>query len=257
MNGLDTHAGLDSPLHHWDARCKLIGLMGLVFSFSYVQDLRLLPAMLAATAIVYALSRLPLSFLLTRLRAPGFFLIAVAILLPFLSGSTVIVQIGPLAVRQEGALQLLVVVTKFLSILTCGLVLFGTAPFLTMVKAMRALGLPDLLADMTLYSYRYIHEIGHDLGTMETAMNVRGFSPRRPSGRAIGILSSLAGTILVRSYERSERVYKAMVLRGYGQSPHPRQAFRAGRRDLLATVSVLVVATGFVAAELMLRTLGG
>lgn len=49
---------------------------------------------------------------------------------------------------------------------------------------MRALGLPAVLADMTLLSYRYIYEIGDDLETMETAMGLRGFRPRRPSGRA-------------------------------------------------------------------------
>ena len=36
---------------------------------------------------------------------------------------------------------------------------------------------------------------------------------------AAAVLASLAGSILVRSYERSDRVYHAMMLRGYGQVP--------------------------------------
>ncbi|MBN1137900.1 MAG: cobalt ECF transporter T component CbiQ, partial [Anaerolineae bacterium] len=167
---LDAYASLDSPLHRWDARYKLAGLMALILAFSFVRDLRLLPAMLLITGLLYAAAHLPLAWLLARLRYPGAFLLIVAVLLPFLSGSTLLVEIGPLALRLEGCLELLRILVKFVSILTVGLVLFGTAPFLATIKAMRALGLPPILADMTLLAYRYLFEIGGDLARMETAM---------------------------------------------------------------------------------------
>lgn len=252
--GLDEYALLDSPLHRWEPRYKLIGLMALIFAFSFVEDLRLLPAVPVVALTLYAISRLPFSFLLTRLRVPGFFLLLVAVLLPFFSGSTVLLRMGPLALRQEGCLDLLLVVVKFVSVLVTGLILFGTAPFLTTIKAMRALGLPAVLSDMTLLSYRYIYEIGGDLRTMETAMGLRGFRARRPRPRTLGILASLAGSILVRSYERSERVYTAMVLRGYGHAERPRDdGFRARPRDRLALIGALGLAAAFFAAELLLR----
>ena len=257
MHGLDAHASLDSPLHRWEPRCKLIGLVVLIFAFSFIQDLRLLPAMLLTSSVLYYVSCLPARFLLTRLRAPGLFLLVVVVLLPFLVGPTVLFRIGPLAFREEGCLQMLLVVAKFMSVLTTGLVLFGTAPFLTMVNAMRAVGLPPLLADMTLFSYRYIYEIGGDLETMETAMGLRGFRARSPSGRSLRILSSLAGSILVRTYEKSDRVHKAMILRGYGRSVRPRERTQASERDVIALVAVLLLAVGFVVAEIILRRLGG
>lgn len=255
--GLDEYAHLDSPLHRWEPKYKLVGLAVLIFALSFVQDLRLLPAMLAVSLTLYIVSRLPLSYLLTRLRAPGFFLLIMAVLLPFLAGRTVILRIGPFALRQEGCLNLLLIVAKFVSILTVGLVLFGTAPFLTTIKAMRALGLPPILADMTLFSYRYIYEIGDDLETMEKAMGLRGFRARRLGGRTLSVLASLAGSILVRSYEQSERVYKAMVLRGYGRSPHAQEVFEAKPCDAIALCVALLVAAGFVAAEILFRRFGG
>jgi cobalt/nickel transport system permease protein len=177
----------------------------------------------------------------------------VALLLPFFSGRTVITHIGPLALRQEGCLELLLVVTRFVSILTISLVLFGSAPFLTTIKAMRALGLPPVLTDMTLLSYRYIYEIGDDLHTMETAMGLRGFRARRLGGRTMGVLAALAGSILVRSYERSQRIYKAMLLRGYGRSPRLRDQFQVRPRDVIALGAVILVAAVFVAVEILLR----
>ena len=255
--GLDEYAHMDSLLHRWEPRCRLIALVALIFAFSFVRDLRLLPAMLAASFALYVVSRLPISFLVTRLRFSGFFLLMVAVLLPFFSGQTILLRIGPLALRQEGCLELLLIATRFLSILTTGLILFGTAPFLTTIKALRALGLPPILADMTLFSYRYIYEIGDDLETMETAMGLRGFRVRRFDGRSLGVLASLAGSILVRSYEQSERIYKAMILRGYGRPVRSPDGFRVRPQDVAGLVVTLIVAAGFVAAEIFLRRFGG
>jgi cobalt/nickel transport system permease protein len=252
--GVDAYAHLDSILHRWEPRYKFVGLMALIFAFSFVQDLRLLPAMLLVTAALYAASRLPLTYLLTRLRYPGSFLLIMAVVLPFLSGSTVLFQIGPLALRLEGCLELVRILAKFACILTVGLVLFGSGPFLTTIKAMRALGLPPILADMTLLAYRYLFEIGGDLSRMETAMRLRGFGAHRFSARGLGVLASLAGSILVRSYERSARVYHAMMLRGYGQAPRSTlDEFQTRSSDVILAVAVGLVAVGFVVGEILLR----
>lgn len=250
---LDRYAHLDSPLHRWSPRHRLVGLTALIFALSFVRDLRLLPLMVATTLGLYTLARLPLSFLVRRLRAPGFFLLAMALILPFLSGSTVVFRLGPLAVRQEGCQELLRVVAKFTSILTLTLVLFGTAPLLSTIKAMRSLGLPPILADMTLLSYRYIYEIGGDLARMERGMRLRGFRPLRADGRTLGNLAGLVGSLLVRSTERSERVYKAMVLRGYGQSGLAPEEMAHDTRDVLLLSGALLLAAGFVVLEVILR----
>jgi cobalt/nickel transport system permease protein len=252
--GLDQYATLQSPLHRWDARFKLAGLLALIFAFSFVQDLRLLPLLLLITATLFLLSRLPARFLLSRLKYPGIFLLAAAIVLPLFSGSTELLRLGPLVVRQEGLLALLLVVVRFLCILTVGIVLFGSAPFLTTIKAMRALRLSPILADMMLLAYRYIFEIGRELGTMQTAMRLRHFDRGRLNPRALRTMAALAGTLLVRSYERSERIYKAMVLRGYGAGASGRAAapFQADRRDIIALAGMLALALGIVVAQLWL-----
>lgn len=252
--GLDTYAYLKSPIHRWEPRCKLVALLALIFAFAFVQQLILLPAMVIVTLVYYGVSRLPGSFLLKRLRYPGFFLAAIAILLPFTVGDTVIWQLGFLALRQEGLLALALIVTRFLCILTVGLILFGTAPFLTSIKAMRSLGLPPVLADMTLLSYRYIEQFGEDLARMQTAMRLRGFRANRLSRRNLTVLASLAGSLLVRSYEQSQQVYQAMILRGYGVTQRRRQQFKTHASDLITFLVTCFVAFGFVVAEIILAS---
>lgn len=252
--GLDAYAYLKSPIHRWEVRCKLVALLALIFAFAFVQQLILLPAMVVVTLIYYGISRLPVAFLLKRLRYPGFFLAAIAILLPFSVGDTVIWQAGFLALRQEGLLALILIITRFLCILTVGLILFGTAPFLTSIKAMRELGLPAVLADMTLLSYRYIEQFGEDLRRMQTAMRLRGFRVNNLSPRNLTVLASLIGSLLVRSYDQSQQVYQAMILRGYGCVPRRRQRLKTHTSDLVALVVTCFIAIGFVVAEIVLAS---
>lgn len=177
------------------------------------------------------------------------------LMLPFMSGQTILWQLGPLAVRQEGCLDFLLIASKFICILTVSFVIFGTTPFLTTVKAMRSLGLPFILADMTLFAYRYLFEIGKDLKTMQTSMKLRGF---RSSPRKMATLAALAGTILVRSYEQSDRVYKAMILRGYGQPASFEENFQPNySRGYAGLVAVIMIAVVFVTAELLLHSQTG
>ena len=217
--------------------------------------------MILVTVIFYLLSKLPLSFLRSRLRYPGLFILAVVVLLPFLSGDTVLFRIGFLEVTQEGVEAVCLIATRFLCILTISLILFGTAPFLVTIKAMRSLGLPDVMVDMTLLSYRYLEEFGETRTTMQRAMRLRGFKSDRFSERTLRILSGLVGSLLIRCYDRSERVYQAMRLRGYGHSNSSRSSNQdefaadlsvANKTSQIAFWLTLLVATGFVAAAIFL-----
>ncbi|MEC4985686.1 MAG: cobalt ECF transporter T component CbiQ [Oscillatoria sp. PMC 1068.18] len=250
---LDKYAYLGSPIHRWEQRSKLVALLSLIFAFAFVQELILLPGMILITTILFVLSRLPWRFLLSRLRYPGWFIIGVTIFLPFVTGDTVIFQIGELAIKQEGCLQVLLIVTRFICILTVSLVLFGTATFLTSIKALRSLGLPSIIIDMTLLSYRYLEEFGNTLTTMQRAMRLRGFRNGSFSRRNLRILAGLTGSLLVRSYEQSQRVYQAMILRGYGNLSSEdlqQNLAKIDRVSMVAFCSTLLVAVGLMAGEI-------
>ena len=252
---LDKYAYLDSPIHRWEQNSKLLALLTLIFAFAFVQKLTLLIPMIVVTSILYNLSRLPLIFLLNRLRYPGFFILAVVIFIPFIAGETVIWQWGILAIKQEGCLAVLLIVTRFFCILTVSLVLFGTAPFLKSIRAMQGLGLPQIMIDMMLLSYRYLEELGEMLITMQRAMRLRGFNFHDFSSRNLRMIADLAGSLLVRSYEQSKRVYQAMILRGYGNNrQHKLLQIVNLKQDLLSLITciiVMIISLGFILGELL------
>ena len=151
---------------------------------------------------------------------------------------------------------MLVIVTKFICILTLSIVLFGTAPFLKSIKAIQAMGLPSILADMTLLSYRYIFEIGGDFQQMQTAMRLRGFRLKGYDRHSLNQMAAMAGTMLIRSYEQSERVYHAMTLRGYGHAPQSAlvREFQATPGDAFAMLAAGLVGFIFFSLEILFRS---
>ena len=258
----ETYIHRESVIHRWAPRLKLVSLLALMFAFATVRQLALVPWMLGLVMLLYGLSGLPLSFLRQRLSYPGLFILAVVVLLPLTVGETVLAQWGWFSLRQEGLQATLLILGRFLSILTLGFILLGSTPFLTILHAMRSLGLPAILADMTLLAYRYLYEIADTLATMQQAMRLRGFGQARQrwlriNGQAMQQRAMLAGNLLIRSYEQSERVYKAMRLRGYGYGPA--STLGAGttptppRLSWLLTGGVLLAAACIVIAEGLLR----
>lgn len=250
---IDQYSHLNSPIHRWDERYKLIGLFTLMFAFAAVQDLRLIPVMLLITLIFFSLSKLPLSFLIERLTYPGFFLLGVIGLLPFFSGQTILLQWGVLTVRQEGCLAVLLIVSRFLAILTLGFVLLGTSSFLSLIKALRSLGLSPILTDMIFISYRYLFELGYQFKTMQKASRLRGFNPHQFNRRTLQVYAALAGSLLVRSYQKSEQVYKAMKLRGYGNkmAPSPHKKGGVDGYSAIALFLTLIIAASVIGFELI------
>ena len=235
-----------------------MGLLSLIFAFAFIQNVWLLPIMVIITCTLFTISRIPLSFLIKRLRYPSWFILTVVILLPFISGNDPVFQLGHLVIKEEGCWQALLISVRFFCILTVSLILFGTAPFLSSIKAMRALGLPRVIVDMTLLSYRYLEELGETLTTMQRGMKLRGFQPKGFNRRNLEVFAQLTGSILIRSYDRSLRIYQAMILRGYGsqnnsmKNHHKIKHKPSDRTSLWATSIAVTMGVLLISLELIL-----
>ncbi len=231
-------------LSRWEVRHKLVGLLALIFSFSFIRELWLLPLVILVSVVIYRMSQLSLAYYWSRIRLPGLFLLMLALMLPFGAGSTVLARVGPLALKLEGSLSVLLIAVKFLCIFSLVLVLFAGTPLQKMVGALRSLGLPALLAEMLIFTNRYIYQLLTDLRQTQVAAGLRGFKGR--SVKALKPLAYIVGTLLVRSHNQSERVFQAMTLRGYGEESLVLRAEQVRTFDRLALVATLLLAAGLV-----------
>ena len=256
---LDRYSGLDSPVHRLEPRSRLLGFAALIASFAVVHNPVLLAPMLGLAAAAVVASHLPWEFIVRRLRAPMVLVLVLGVVLVLASGGEVLVRLGPLAIHADGLGQVGVIAAKLAAIGAVALVLFGTAPLPTTVVAMRRLGLPSLIADMIVFSFRAFHQIGVDLRTMRTAAGMRGvrWQNRHPGAPSrLGTLARMVGSLFVLSNARAEQVHRAMLLRGYsGDAPlgPPRPV---GPASAAFVVLAVAIAVGLVVAEWQLGVAG-
>jgi cobalt/nickel transport system ATP-binding protein len=220
----------DSPLHRMSPKRKFIMGAVLVIAFALVRDVRLMPLILLISMALVFVARLSWHDMWHRLRYPSAFVLVLMFFLPFFTGETVILQLGFLALRSEGLALMALVVGRFVAILLVTLVIFSTTPFLTTIFTLRDLGLPAVLVDMLMLTVRYLGMLGAMLARMQMAMRLRGFRWRaawregwREYGRKLSAIANVLASLLVRSVAKSERVYTAMRLRGYGEHQHQQE----------------------------------
>jgi cobalt/nickel transport system permease protein len=240
-----------TPLHRWkDARSKLIAFVTLIFVFSTVRDPVLLLCMWLFTCGLFALSGIPWSYLLRRLRLPGLLLTVMAVMLVFVADGTAWFGIGPLTVNKEGIIALAQIGSRFVCIVTLTVILFATTPVTAVMKGLQALKVPAVLVDMLSFSYRYAFEFSRLLKMMRTAAQLRGF--RGKGWRTLPVWASLLGTMLIRSVEQAESVYQAMSLRGYGRTGLSLGPFRMEPADWLWLSAFLSIACLFALAQIFM-----
>ena len=180
------------------------------------------------------------------------FLIFVWLAIPFsfsTPGETV-AKLGPLAVTREGLDLVATLSIKALAI-TCGAmsVTIGVGVFELTLGA-GALGAPEKLVAMMALMNRYIRVVGEEFDRLIWAMRVRGFAPKA-TVHCLKAYANLAGSLLVRGFDRGDRVRAAMLCRGWsGKIPLDRD-YELGRVDLLVSLVVLVMLVIMVALDVV------
>ena len=233
-----------SLFHHWDVRCKIASV--LVYSL-IITALNHLHTALAAVVVSLAtliLSQPNLARVLTRLLAVTGFLGMLLLIMPFTApvraGDTVIVFGGLVwsGFNLRGLYVAATIAAKAVAVVLLMEPLLATAPLTTTLHGVCRLGAPRMFAQMVLLSYRYLHVFRHEAQRMATGMQVRGFR-KRTDMATLHAVADFLGMLLVRSFERTERVLEAMRARGYrGEFPEP-APLRLGLGDLvLGTVWV-------------------
>ena len=234
------HQG-DSIIHRLDPRLRIV----VAFAFSVLVALSarfsVLWSGLALGAVMAVAARLPLVPLVKRLLPLNLFMLLLFVLLPVTAPGRVLLHVGPLAVREAGVLLAAAVAIKANAIMLCLTALLSTMDLITLGHAFGHLRVPDKLTHLFLFTVRYLGVLHHEYQRLLSAMRVRAFRPRMNmhTYRAIGWL---VGMLLVRSFDRAERIAAAMKCRGFRGRFYLFDHFAFARRDaLFGAVSLLVL----------------
>jgi cobalt/nickel transport system permease protein len=249
---LHTHySGLDTAIHRLDPRTKVI------LTFFYAAIVVSTPPTHLLAFVTYggilswvvALAHVPLSHIVIRAMAVLPFSLLAALWLPFLHDGPTVSLLGDQVQLSTTGLWLLagVAMKSFLGA-SAAILLASTTPFGSLLAGLRKMGMPVILADMLTLTYRYLFVLVEEAMRLRRAAAARGYRPRW-LGQAV-LIGRCIGQLFVRSFERAERVYGAMILRGYrGQMPTS-HAIRLTNFDLLA---LLLLVPALIAARTFLQ----
>ena len=231
-----------SIIDQFDPRARVITalIFALVVVFSKTLWLPFIGLLLAFT---FALSAsLNMKRTIRRVIAMDMFVLVMIVMLPFTMDGTPLFHVFGFAASQEGFIHAIGIALKANAVVLTLLSLVGTIEASVLGHALARLYVPEKLVHLLLFTVRYLDVISREYKSMRKAMKARAFVPRNNlhTWRSFGYL---IGMLLVRSLERSERIYAAMKCRGYCGKLYLFDTMQWQSRDtlLIGAVSVFAV----------------
>ncbi len=234
---LDHHSKAESPIHHLDARAKILVFFTFTFiSVSSSPDAFALFSLLALALIGIAfVSRLPLAHLAKKVLIILPFLLVVAISVPFMKGGAIgggyNLGLGGFSLSQKGLWILWNVVVKSSLGVFSILLLSSTTSFPQLVKGMERLGSPRIFTVLASFMYRYSFILIDETQRLKRARDSRCFGGKWLW--QVKVIGHMIGTLFLRSFDRGEKVYMAMLSRGYDGRMPEAAAGRFGPAEVL------------------------
>jgi cobalt/nickel transport system permease protein len=229
---IDRYALLDSPLHLLEPRTKLLSFAAMIISILCIPANGGMQYFIYffAIAILMGISQVPLGFILAR----------TFVILPF-------IVLAGLAAPGRGSFDLISLFIRAILCLLLLILLTNTTRFTELLRGMKKLGFPQILAMNLSFLYRYLFVLTEEVQRMKQARDCRRVGRARFK-EEFKILSSMLGTLLIRSFERAERMHSAMLSRGFSGDFQVVSPRRFSWRDLI----FLTVIAAFIAMTVMM-----
>jgi len=211
------------------------------------------PPALAGLGVALALllaSRIPPAFVLIHLRWVMAFCAFLTAMLALTGGGTALWSAGWIAVSREGLRLGGLISIRAIAAAILVFPMIGTAPFHVSLRAMRRLRAPQVAVQILAFSYRYVFVLFDELGRMLSAARIRGLHGAGLR-RRLGVTGSILGMLMIRSFDRTSRIHRAMISRGYRGEIKTLDSFRLLPADLLKGAAAIAVAAGLLLAGMV------
>jgi len=195
-NFIDKYSSLSSPVHKIDTKIKLVSFLTIaIFVSLFGVSSKVLILLLTFLIFISQLAKIPILFLLSRIFVifPFVFLISVSYL-----------------INKQSFSDVLNVVLKSYAIILSLLILIQTTKFSDLLDTLKSFKFPKFLVLLLSFIYRYFFVLTDEVEKMSFAVKLR-----QQEKLSIKTLINLFGFLLIRSYNRAEKINKAMILRGW------------------------------------------
>jgi len=222
MHIFSEHFKTDHILSKIDARIKLLvalALLTMVLTYKGI----VFPVIIAAGCLVLCMRMgVPLRILLLRMAQPLFLALVILFLKLFFSGNnemfllslpTSNFKLFTLTGHSDGLAEGLRIVSRILGGVSLLVLLGFSTPFSEFMAGLSWLRVPRQFIEIMMFAYRYLFVFLEDGLTIYNAQKNRlGYCGIRRGLRSFG---TLTGSLVLRSFEQSQKTSEAMIQRGY------------------------------------------
>lgn len=236
---LEEFADGRSVWHRMDPRIKIVGLACFAVVSAISDQFCALALALFLGALALLLAKLETRKVLVRLVTVNTFVAMLWVFLPIATKGEPLWDWGFLTFHREGVELAAIITLKANAVVSATIALLGTSTVVSLVHALLHLKVPANLAQLFFFCYRYISVIHEEYLCLRGSMKIRCFAPRTDS-HTYRSLAYLMGMLFVRSYDRSQRIYQAMVLRGFDGTFWTLDHFHMHNSDWLALAAMIL-----------------
>ena len=216
---IDEYSHLNSFIHRLDPRTKLLASLAFIVAvlLTPASNWRVFAIYFCIIAVMLVLSRLPPLYVLKRSLVIFPFVLLIAVFIPFFKEGQVAgsynIWLWQISITYNGLLILANVVVKSWLCILALILLSSTTRLADLLKGLRHLGIPQVMILILSFMYRYIFVLVDEVMRLQQARDSRNFGGSRL--HHLKTIGNMVGTLFIRSYERGERIYAAMLARGF------------------------------------------
>jgi len=209
---LDSLSYKDTFVHRIDPRIKIIvSIVFILFvvSFPKYEISSLMPFFIYPVFLLTA-GNIPFNAIAKKVLFISPFALFIGIFNPLLDTAVILTPFGiPVS---GGWLSFFSIIVKFMLTVSSALLLIAVTSFPGICEALGRMKFPKIFVIQLLFLYRYIFVLLDVTLRMFRAREARSFGKK---GKEIRNFIRLISVLLVRSLERAERIYQAMLSRGF------------------------------------------
>ncbi len=227
---LDRYQLKNSSIHRLDPRLKVVVTIFFIISNVSLPD-GAWGAFLLAWGVILSVSFMALlGISYTAKRAMivlPFTLTAVTIIFTMPGNSLLTLPFGSYELTDAGLMRFVSIIIRSWLSLQMAILLTATTSFVDLMHALRCLYVPQTIIEIVSFMYRYLFVLTDETTRLLRARESRMAAlPDRKGGGSLmwraRVAGHMVGQLFLRSYERADRVYNAMLARGYNsQLSHP------------------------------------
>ena len=205
-----------SQLHELSPQLKILSTLLIVISIAFSKIIN--PFQIISHAVIVFLiirfSNIPLKTYLKRLTLDIPFILF-ALFLPFLSSGNndMVFTLFTFEIYRTGLLEMFAILFKATAGLSMGIVLTATTANIELIYGLQKLKVPPIIIAIMSFSIRYIDVFIDEFKRVKISMQSRGYIEK--GIKTLLPIAYASGAMLIRGYERGERVYLSMISRGF------------------------------------------